>query len=97
MPASAPPAKQASIPPSPVYMVKPELPASLKAAGVHGTVVVDWIVDEAGDVREAKVIESADPRLSTLAMEAVMKWKFTPGMKNGKPFATHLRVPISFE
>ena len=77
--------------PAPVY---PE------AALEHGTsgkvmLIVDVAID--GSVAAAKV-ERADPAgvFDASALETVKKWRFTPAMKDGKPVASRVRVPIEW-
>jgi RNA polymerase sigma factor (sigma-70 family) len=44
--------------PQPKYQARPAYPAELRAAGVTGSVVVDFIVDSNGDVRSAHAVKS---------------------------------------
>ncbi|MDP3070641.1 MAG: energy transducer TonB [Opitutaceae bacterium] len=96
-PTSLPLAKPSFVPPSPVYMTNPLLPPAVKAAGVRGVVLVEWLVGETGDVKEVKIIESPDPRLSALVTQAVLNWKFKPAMRDGKPVENRMRLDIRFD
>jgi TonB family protein len=61
-----------------------------------GEVVVDFTVDTEGNVRNPIAISSTDIRLEQCAVEAVAKWKFEPGAKDGKLVDWHMRIPIVF-
>lgn len=62
------------------------------------TVHVLFIVDAQGRVDAPRVQESrgVDPIFERAALEAVKKWKFEPGKRNGKPVRFRMRVPITF-
>jgi TonB family protein len=75
----------------------PEYPFSLRLAGNKGTVVVDFIVDKQGNVVKADVLKSSHPDFEAPAVEAVLKWKFKPGIREGQPVFVHMQVPIFFE
>ena len=75
----------------------PVYPVDVQKQGVTGMVVmiVDVAID--GSVAAARIDRSAgDPRLDASALEAVKTWKFKPAMKNGKPVASQVRVPVDF-
>lgn len=46
--------------PTPRFQARPQYPAELREAGIAGEVVVDFLVDGNGDVRNAKVWEKGD-------------------------------------
>ncbi len=63
----------------------------------EGTVVLRVLVGEDGSVREIEIDKSSGSRdLDRAAREAVMKWKFKPGMRGGAAYAAWARVPINF-
>ncbi len=82
--------------PVPTFQKRPEYPMSLRASGNTGEVIIDFIVDPAGDVRNPIVLKSTHPDFEGPAVEAVLEWKFKPGQKAGRPVATHMQVPIIF-
>lgn len=83
--------------PQPIQQDKPVYPSSLRAKGIKGTVLVEFIVDAEGKVATAKAIQSPNDEFSKAAEEAVLKWKFVPGMHDGKNVPTRLRVPVMFD
>jgi TonB family protein len=62
----------------------------------QGTVVLLLVVGSDGLPREIKVVRSVSPVLDKAAMEAVTKWKFAPGTKDGKPVASKINVEVAF-
>lgn len=75
------------------HLVYPEM---ARRAGVEGTVVVQFVVDETGAVMEPKVLKGLGAGLDELAVEAVKKVRFTPGRQRGKSVSVRMSVPIVF-
>ena len=71
-------------------------PLRCGAPGISGEVLVDFIVDTNGDVRNAFAVHSSQREFEASAVQAVSKWKFRPGRKNGHAVFTHMQVPIVF-
>lgn len=80
-------------PPVPLSTPNPRYPAVAFAAHVEGLVVIDAIIDEQGNVVQARVIEGP-PLLVAAALDAVAKWKYQPTYLNGQAVAisTHIQV-----
>lgn len=74
----------------------PAYPEAMRRYGISGEVVVEMTVGPDGRVLNAAVHESASPGFDEAAIEAVLKWQFTPGIKDGKPVSTEMRVPLIF-
>jgi TonB family protein len=56
-----------------------------RRARVAGTVVVEAIIDQQGDVTNAQVLRGLPMGLDRAAVNAVQTWKFKPATLNGKP------------
>jgi RNA polymerase sigma factor (sigma-70 family) len=82
--------------PRPKFQARPNYPAEMRTAGVTGEVVVDFVIDPNGDVKEAKALRSSRAEFEPYAVEAVSKWKFVPGKKGGQDVPTRMQVPIVF-
>jgi len=82
--------------PVPVVQGKPQYPFEMRRAGISGSVIVDFIVDTSGNVRNAYAQSSTQREFESAAVQAVSKWRFRPGKKSGKPVNTHMLVPIVF-
>lgn len=82
--------------PAPRFQARPQYPADMRAAGITGEVVVDFLVDTNGDVQKAYAARSSQREFESAAVDAVNKWKFKPGQKTGRDVNTHMQVPIVF-
>jgi len=67
-----------------IRKVTPVYPAIARAARVQGTVQVEVVIDEEGNVISAQVIEG-HPLLRQAALEAAWQWKFRPTLLSGEP------------
>ncbi len=95
--ATAPLAGAEDRPPKIVEQAKPDYPEKLRATGIAGVVVVQFGVDATGKVENVSVFKSDHPELNAPAVEAIQKWKFLPGMKDGHPVEVpKIRIPITF-
>jgi TonB family protein len=82
--------------PVPSFMARPIYPPAMRASGFRGEVIVDFIVDLEGRVRNAFVVSSSNPSFDDAALDAVERWRFKPGQEGNRPVRTHMRVPIVF-
>ncbi|MDB4473439.1 energy transducer TonB [Opitutaceae bacterium] len=82
--------------PSPRFQSKPNYPFEMRRAGIEGQVLVGFIVDSRGTVREAYPIKSTHREFESAAVQAVSKWRFRPGKKGGRAVNTRMQVPIVF-
>jgi protein TonB len=78
------------------FQAKPVYPSKMKQEGISGSVLVDFIVDSEGDVRNASAVRFTTPDFAASAVSAVSRWKFKPGRRAGHAVSTHLQVPIEF-
>ena len=79
-----------------ILKVEPEYSEEARKAKFQGTVILFVVVDEKGNPRELKVIRPLGLGLDQKAIEAVEKWKFRPGMKDGKPVAVQATIEVNF-
>jgi len=82
--------------PQVLYKVDPEYSEEARKAKYSGTVVLQLIVDATGRARDIKVVRSLGLGLDEKAIEAVNKWKFRPGVKNGQPVAVMATIEVNF-
>jgi protein TonB len=83
-------------PPSVLSKVEPEYSEEARKAKWQGTVVLQLVVDEKGLPQQMKVLHSLGLGLDQKAMEAVAKWRFKPGMKDGKPVPVIATIEVNF-
>ncbi len=89
--------KQLDTPPVVRSQKKPEYPMSQRATGLGGEVVVLFVVDTRGDVRNPVVVRSNNPAFNQPALDAVSAWRFNPGKVGGQAVNTRMMVPMIFE
>jgi TonB family protein len=82
--------------PTVLLKVEPEYSEEARKAKWQGTVVLSLIVDEKGMPEELKVVRQLGLGLDQKAIEAVTKWRFKPGMKDGKPVAVQATIEVNF-
>jgi len=83
-------------PPSVIFKVEPEYSEEARKAKFQGTVVLFVVVDEKGNPRDLKVIRPLGLGLDQKAIEAVAKWRFKPGMKDGRAVAVQATIEVNF-
>lgn len=103
-----PPAPTASAPKGPIrvgggvkaprliFAPEPVYPVLARQARIGGAVVIDAVIDTAGNVVEMKTV-SGQPILVIAAMEALRQWKYEPTILGGEAFPVRLLVTITFE
>lgn len=79
-----------------LYKIEPEYSEEARKTKFQGTVLIFIVVDERGNPRDLKVIRPLGMGLDQKALEAVARWKFSPGKKDGKPVAVQATVEINF-
>jgi len=77
------------------YSVNPEYPPLARDARIWGTVVVDAVIDEHGNIVQARVV-SGHPLLIDAALKAVLQWKYEATTLNGQPVSVELQVHVTF-
>jgi protein TonB len=85
-------------PPVATFKTQPIYPSALLKKGVGGKVVVAALVSTAGTVIKATIKQSSGRNeLDQAACNAVMKWKFKPGTRDGKSAQATCLIPYTFE
>jgi TonB family protein len=82
--------------PSIIKKVEPEYSEDARKAKWQGTVKLTVVIDETGHARDIKVDKQLGLGLDAKAIEAVEKWLFKPGMKDGKPVAVYATIEVTF-
>jgi TonB family protein len=70
-------------------------PDAARNAGLQGTVVLNIVVAETGEVKEVSAA-SGDPLLAQAAADAVKHWKYKPYAVDGVPAEMETQVSINF-
>jgi TonB family protein len=76
--------------------IEPEYSEEARKAKYQGTVTLYIQVDPSGKAINMRVLHSLGLGLDEKAMEAVKKWRFRPGTKDGKPVTVEAQIEVNF-
>jgi TonB family protein len=79
-----------------ISKIEPEYSEEARKAKWQGTVELQIVVDEHGIPKEMRVTRALGLGLDQKAMEAVAKWRFKPGTKDGKAVPVIATVQVNF-
>ena len=82
--------------PTLLFKVEPEYSEEARKAKYQGVVLLYVEVDPAGKAVNMRVLHSLGLGLDEKAMEAVKKWKFKPGVKDGRPVTVQAQIEVNF-
>ena len=86
----------ADVPPTPTQRQSPVFPSEARRGHIGGRVIIEFVVDESGHVLEPHVVASTHRVFESPAMEAIRKWNFDPGEKDGAIVKVRMRMPFVF-
>ncbi|WP_221028814.1 energy transducer TonB [Actomonas aquatica] len=76
--------------------VSPRYPERMRRDGVEAEVIITFVVDTQGRVVEARADERAPWEFAREAEKAVLRWRFEPGTRKGRPVSFRMSVPLLF-
>jgi TonB family protein len=81
-----------------LYEVKPDYTSEARRARIQGVVTMEAVVLPDGSVGDVRIVRSLDTEfgLDKEAVNTVKKWRFEPGMREGKPVPVLVTVEMSF-
>jgi periplasmic protein TonB len=82
--------------PTALHVVKPTYPPFALQLRVSGTVILDVLISEKGQVLQVHVIRGVRAGVTEAALSAVRQWTFTPARKHGKAVRTWMVIPMPF-
>jgi len=82
--------------PTLISKTEPEYSEEARKAKYSGSVLLSIVVGVDGLPRDIKVVRALGLGLDEKAIEAVMKWRFRPGMKGGRAVPVQAQVEVSF-
>jgi TonB family protein len=93
------PLGEADVPPRQVKTADPVYPGAARSLGREGSVIINILISETGDVIQTAVIAGDRGPLGfdRAAENAVRKWKFSPAEKDGVPVRVWKSVTIGFK
>jgi protein TonB len=77
-------------------MLEREYPPLLRAAGVEGQAVIDFIVDEQGIPRNVKVENATHEAFGKAGVAVVREARFNPARVGSTAVAKRIQIPIGF-
>ena len=83
--------------PALTYKPEPEYAEEARRAKFEGTVVLSLVVDATGHAANVTVVRPLGLGLDEKAMEAILQWRFRPGLKDGQPVSTQAQVEVNFK
>ncbi len=82
--------------PRKVYSPAVEYTENARRARIQGTVIVQAIIDEQGQVREVKTLKGLPLGLSEQAEKTIKRWRFEPASFQGNPVAVYYNLSVNF-
>jgi protein TonB len=79
-----------------ISKVEPEYSEEARKAKYQGTVLLYIEVNPSGQAVNVRVVRSLGLGLDEKAMDAVKKWKFKPGYKDGRPVTVQATIEVNF-
>ena len=75
-----------------------QYPEQAKEGGIEGRVIVSFLVDKEGLIKDAQIEESVNPELDAEAIRVVSDMpRWTPGKQHGEPVDVKYSIPINFQ
>lgn len=77
---------------------EPRYPYRARQREIEGRVELEFVVSESGHVRDARVV-NAQPEgvFEDAALQAVRRWRFAAGRRNGEAVPVRVRINLRFE
>jgi protein TonB len=73
-----------------------DYPSAARRAGIEGRVIVQFVVNEEGDVILPTVARGRHPLLDKEALRVIRMAKFEPGRQRGEPVKVRMALPVTF-
>jgi len=86
----------ADVAPVPIRKCAPSFPSEARRNHLDGRVIVEFVVDENGEVQKPQIASSNHHIFESAAIEAIRRWEFSPGEKDGEVVKVRMRMPFIF-
>jgi TonB family protein len=82
--------------PRAVYTPEPEFSEAARKKRFQGTVLLNVVINEEGNISRIRVQKSLGLGLDENAVESMKSWRFKPATRNGQPVAVEMNIEVSF-
>lgn len=79
------------------YYLNIQYPRAAIEAGVHGRLILSFVVEQDGRPTQIEVLQSLHPLCDSSAVRALRQTRFVPGRQNGEPVRVRMRLPVHFK
>lgn len=83
-------------PPKKLRGSQPAYTETARKARLQGTVIVQVVSDQDGNVTSAKILKGLPLGLDEQAIAAVRQWQFVPAMRAGRPVRVYYNLTVNF-
>lgn len=74
-----------------------DFPRHMKDAGIDGVVYLEYVVDEKGQIREARILKSPHPAFEATTLQCIDELPaLNPGRQQGRPVRVKYTLPVRF-
>jgi periplasmic protein TonB len=80
-----------------ISQVPPEYPMMARNARVEGDVKLEAVIRRDGTVGDIKVLQGLRMGCTEAAIEALKRWRFKPGARNGVPVDVYYTLTVGFK
>ncbi|MCH9647478.1 MAG: energy transducer TonB [Deltaproteobacteria bacterium] len=84
------------VPPRAIFKDPPQYTEEARKEGVEGLVILQAVIDKAGEVREVKILKSLSNSLDEAAVDAIRQWRFEPATLDGVAVDVYYNLTINF-
>jgi TonB family protein len=84
-------------PPTWLHRVEPNLSEEAIQAGVHGSVLVNALIDQRGHATNIRVVRGLGMGLDERAVDSVRQSTFIPALDGGTPVPVELNIDVTFK
>jgi protein TonB len=79
-----------------VHSVQPRYTELARRAGIQGTVIVEAVIDQKGQVTNVRVLRGLPMGLDRAAVEAIQQWRFKPALLDDRPVKVFFTLTVNF-
>lgn len=80
-----------------IFRVQPDYPEAARRAHMEGVVVLQAVITRSGTVDSVRLVRGLNPLLDRAAMDAVVRWRYSPATYRGNPVPVFLTVTVTFQ